>query len=160
MDCHDFYELSQWQYPHAVIARLWKSRGNLSMATTTLNQPSSLRELLLQLVAISVWGIIIHSWNSSFMEFFFFSVFVFVISSCGLLRRFTPRNDEEQWVVVYGDLPPFVRGDVAKQQGVEKKIKIEAQSGKMICLHNHFSLSSHEVRNERSIRNWKLKIEN
>ena len=29
------------------------------------------------------------------MEFFFFSVFVFVVSGCGLLRRFTPRNDKE-----------------------------------------------------------------
>ena len=29
-------------------------------------------------------------------DFFFFSVFVFVISGCGLLRRFTPSNDEEQ----------------------------------------------------------------
>ena len=28
----------------------------------------------------------------------------------------------------------------------------------MICLHNYFSLSSHEVRKEQSIRNWKLKI--
>ena len=36
---------------------------------------------------------------------------------CGLLRRFTPRNDEEQRVVIYGGLPPFVRGEVAKQQG-------------------------------------------
>ena len=28
------FHSSQWQYPHTVIARLWKSRGNLSMATT------------------------------------------------------------------------------------------------------------------------------
>ena len=33
---------------------------------------------------------------------------------------------------------------------IHKKLKIKTQSGKMICLHNHFSLSSHEVRNERS----------
>ena len=57
--------------------------------TGTVKQNSSLRELFLQFVAISVWGTIIHSWNS------FFSIFVFVISGCGLLRRFTPRNDEE-----------------------------------------------------------------
>ena len=41
---------------------------------------------------------------------------------------------------------------------IHKKLKIEAQSGKMISLLNHFSLLSYEVRNERSIRNWKLKI--
>ena len=40
------------------------------------------------------------------MEFFFFSVFVFVISG------------------LWG-LPPFVRGEVAKQHGGEKKLKIE-----------------------------------
>ena len=50
-------------------------------------------ESCLQLVAISVWDIISNSWNS-------FS-FLFL---CLLL-------------VIYVGLPPFVKGDVAKQQG-------------------------------------------
>ena len=63
-------------------------------------------------VAISVWDTIIHSWNS--FSFLWMNKIMVV---CGLLRRFTPRNDEEQRVVIYGGLPPFVRGEVAKQQG-------------------------------------------
>ena len=51
---------------------------------------SSLRELL------ATRGNLSMGYNYSFMEFFFFSVFVFIISGCGLLRRFTPSNDEEQ----------------------------------------------------------------
>ena len=48
-----------------VIARAWKARGNLSMG-----------------------------YNYLFMEFFFFSVFGGGFVVYGLLRRFTPRNDE------------------------------------------------------------------
>ena len=48
---------------------------------------SSLRELL------ATRGNLSMKYNYSFMELFFFSVFVFVVSGCGLLRRFTPRND-------------------------------------------------------------------
>ena len=66
---------SQWQYPHTVIARAWKARGNLCMG-----------------------------YNYWFIEFFCFSVFVFIISG------------------LWG-LPPFVRGDVAKQQGGWEKIE-------------------------------------
>ena len=118
MDCHSFYEVSQWRRWQGVVftnSSLWElfaTSGNLSM------------------------GIIIHSWNSFSFLFLYWLL------------------------VICGGLPPFVRGEVAKQQGGWErnwKLKIEAQSGKMICLHNHFSLSSHEVRNERSEdQNWKL----
>ena len=54
----------------------------------TVKQNSSLRELL------ATRGNLSMGYNYSFMEFFFFSVFVFVISGCGLLRCFTPRNDD------------------------------------------------------------------
>ena len=47
-------------------------------------------------VAFATRGNLSMGYNYSFMEFFFFLVFVFVISDCGLLRRFTPSNDEEQ----------------------------------------------------------------
>ena len=40
-----------------------------------------------------------------------------------------------------------------KAMAIHKKLKIEAQSGKMISLLNHFSLLSHKVRNERNMRN-------
>ena len=50
---------------------------------------SSLRELL------ATRGNLSMGYNYSFMELFFFSVFVFVISGCGLLRRLAPRNDEK-----------------------------------------------------------------
>ena len=33
-------------------------------------------------------------------EFFFFFVLVFVVSGCGLLRRFTPRNDSIHKLVI------------------------------------------------------------
>ena len=73
-------------------------------------------------------------YNYSLMEFFLFSVFVFIISGCGLLRRFTPSNDEERWVVICEGLPPFVRGGVAKQQGGWEKIenwKLKIENGKL-----------------------------
>ena len=50
-------------------------------------------ESCLQLVAISVWGTIIHLWNSFSFLFLYWLL------------------------VVCGGLPPFVRGEVAKQQG-------------------------------------------
>ena len=51
--------------------------------------------------------------------------------------------------------------DFVEVVAIYKKLKIEAQSGKMISLLNHFSLSSHKVRNERSEdQNEKLKIKN
>ena len=66
------------------------------------------------------------------MGFFFFSVFVFVISA------------------LWGFASLCKGGSCEATGGLREKLKIETQSGKMICLHNHFSLSSHEVRNERS----------
>ena len=176
MDCHDFCEVSQWR------------RGQGVVFTN-----SSLRELL------ATSGNLSMRYNYSFMEFFFFSVFVFVISGCGLLRRFAPRNDSTPTpslrellatrgnlsigynysfmeffffsVFVFiisgcGLLRRFTRGlaslckggSCEATGGLREKLKIETQSGKMISLLNHFSLSSHKVRNERSIRNWKLKI--
>ena len=121
---------SQWQHPNTVIARAWKARGNLSMG-----------------------------YNYSFMEFFFFSVFVFIISGLWIASSF----HFSQWRrAVSSDLwglASLCKGGCCEATGgLREKLKIEAQSEKMICLHNHFSLSSHEVRNERSIRNWKLKI--
>ena len=52
----------------------------------TAHTNSSLRELL------ATRGNLSMGYNYSLMEFFFFSVFVFVISGCGLLRF--ARNDE------------------------------------------------------------------
>ena len=61
-------------------------------------------ESCLQLVAISVWDTIIYSWNS------FYFLFLYLL------------------FVACGGLPPFIRGEVAKQQGGWErnwKLKIE-----------------------------------
>ena len=76
------------QHPTLSLRGFKKAAAILGWDTGTVKQNSSLRELLLQFVAISVLGTIVYSWNS------FFSVFVFIISGFGLLRRFTPRNDD------------------------------------------------------------------
>ena len=99
--------IAVWQLlhsTHTVIARVRRTRGNLVIFG------SSLRELLLQLVAISLWGTI------SFTECFYFC-FIFILFCLqvinsfyflflylllvvyGLLRRFTPRNDEKRTVI-------------------------------------------------------------
>ena len=39
------------------------------------------------------------------MEFFFFSVFVFVVSGCGLLRF--ARNDEKRTAIAKATIPPL-----------------------------------------------------
>ena len=54
-----------------------------------------IHKLVIARVAFATSGNLSMGYNYSFIEFFFFSVFVFVISGCGLLRRFTPSNDEE-----------------------------------------------------------------
>ena len=78
--------------PHTVIARLWKSRGNLGMGY---------HDSQTKLVIARTEG----SWQSQygiqfylFMEFFFFLFLYLLFVACG-------------------GLPPFVRGEVAKQQG-------------------------------------------
>ena len=65
-------------------------------------------------------------------KFFLFSVFIFTISG------------------LWGFASLCKGGCCEATGGLREKLKIEAQSGKMICLHNHFSLSSHEVRNEEN----------
>ena len=67
---------------HTVITRLCRSSDNLIILGLSLREPK-------------VRGNLSMGYNYSFMEFFFFSAFVFVVSGCGLLRRFTPRNDEK-----------------------------------------------------------------
>ena len=136
-----------------VIARLCRRSENLVIETTTHNphRTPSLRGLE-KPVAISVWSTMTVKQNSSlrepkvrgnlsmgynylFMGFFLFSVFIFTF--CGL----------------WGFASLCKGGSCEATGGLREKLKIETQSGKMISLHNHFSLSSHEVRNERSIRN-------
>ena len=106
-------------------------------------------ESCLQLVAISVWGIIIHSWNS--FSFWFLCLLLVV---CGGLASLCKGGCCE----ATGGLREKLK--IKNWKLIHKKLKIEAQSEKMISLLNHFSLLSYEVRNERSIRNWKLKIKN
>ena len=112
MDCHDFCEVSQWR------------RGQGVVFTN-----SSLRELL------ATSGNLSMRYNYSFMEFFFFSVFILTTSG------------------LWGLASLCKGGSCEATGGLREKLKIETQSGKMISLLNHFSLLSHEVRNERSIRN-------
>ena len=89
----------------------WERNWKLKMENWKLKINISLK-----INSLTWWIVVI-----SFSFLFFGGGFVIY----GLLRRLAPRNDEEWWVVVCGDLPPFVRGDVAQQQGVEKKLKIE-----------------------------------
>ena len=132
------------QYPshrhcdyETVIARLCRRSENLVIETTTHN-PHCHCEALKKAVAISfILGLslrepkvrgnlsmgynFIYSWDS-------FSFLFFLWWFCGLWIAATSaksRNDEEWWVVICGGLPPFVRGEVAKQQGVEKKLKMK-----------------------------------
>ena len=97
-------------------------------STMTVKQNSSLREP-------KVRGNLSMGYNYLFMGFFLFLIFVFIISG------------------LWGFASLCKGGSCEATGGLREKLKIKIQSGKMICLHNHFSLSSHEVRNEQSIRN-------
>ena len=81
--------ISVWQQLHTTQARHCEGRRPVAILLFLACHCES----CLQLVAISVWGIIIHSWNSFSFLFLYWLL------------------------VVCGGLPPFVRGDVAKQQG-------------------------------------------